>query len=172
MVMGTDTGQPVQLVDEQEDPPIEEVGEVAVSAPVEEEAPETEATDTEAPSTDTGGADIPPADVPPAPPAEARAAQIAGESNAAELAELYKMREANAQKEWESQVLRQAQSIERRASQQGVDQQSARQMARQYVGHQRDLRDQESKAVNLVGFVEGRNRAVMHFANKYKLIIF
>ena len=166
MVMEADRDQPIQLVDEQEVSPIEDFGEVDVNAPVEEEIPETEA-----PSTEADGADIPPADVPPPPPpAEARAAKVAGDANAAELAELYKMREANAQKEWEQQTLRQAQAIEKRANQQGVDPQAARQMARQYVGHQKNLKDQESKAVNLVGFVEGRNRAVMHFASKYKLL--
>ena len=169
--METDRSQPVQLVEEQEVPPIEDFGEVDVNAPVEEEIPDTSAPETEAPSIESDGGDIPPADIPPpAPPAEARASRAAGDANAAEIAELYKMREANAQKEWEQQTLRQAQAIERRANQQGVDPQASRQMARQYVGHQKELKDQESKAVNLVGFVEGRNRAVMHFANKYKLL--
>ena len=87
-----------------------------------------------------------------------------------ELAELHRHRMANAQKEWETQQIRQAQAIERRAVEQGADPQSARSMARQHLSHQKALRDQDGKALDLIQFVEGRNNAAMHYAQKYKLL--
>ena len=109
---------------------------------------------------------------PPAPPAAAPdpLAGEAGRKNLQELEELHKLRQVNAQKEWEQTILRRAQNVERQAQQQGIEPQTARQMARQYIGHQKELRDQEDKALNLIGFVEGKNNAALHFGNKYGLI--
>ena len=84
--------------------------------------------------------------------------------------ELMKRRQADSQRQWEQQVLQRAKQLEQRAQDQGTDPQSARQVARQYVTHQKELRDQESKAMDLVGFVEGRANAAMHFAQKHKLV--
>ena len=53
---------------------------------------------------------------------------------------------------------------------QGHDQRTARQFAGDHVRHQKELRDQETKALDLIGFVEGRQNAAMHFAQKHKLI--
>ena len=87
-----------------------------------------------------------------------------------EIAELQRLRQANAQKEWETQQVRQAQAIEKRAQEQGADPHSARQIARQHLSHQKALRDQDNKALDLIGFVEGRNNAAMHYLQKYKLV--
>ena len=87
-----------------------------------------------------------------------------------EIAELQRLRQANAQKEWEAQQIRQAQAIEKRAQEQGADPYSARQIARQHLSHQKAIRDQENKSLDLIGFVEGRNNAALHYAQKYKLL--
>lgn len=89
---------------------------------------------------------------------------------ASHMEELQRMRQANAQKEWEQQVLKSAQAMERRALEQGTDTQSARQMARQHIGHQKALREQDTKARDVIGFYEGRNKAAMHYAIKHKLV--
>jgi len=87
----------------------------------------------------------------------------------AELEELHTMRQVNAQKEWEQQVYRQAQAIERRAQEQGTDPQSARQIARQHVAGQKQLRDQQSKDLDLIRNIEGRQAATLHMLDKYGL---
>lgn len=146
-----------------------DVGEVDVSGeePTTEPAPSPEARQpddgatavaTEAPVPDAGQPDLPP---------EATQEQ---QAMAQQLSELQKMRQANSQKEWEQNVMRRAQALERRAQEQGADPQTARQSARQYVAHQNELRQQETTAFNVLNFVEGQKNAAMHFAQKYKLV--
>ena len=79
------------------------------------------------------------------------------------------MKQVDAQKQWEQQVYRQAQAIERRAQQQGSDPQSAREIAKQHVASQKQLRDQQDQSLNLVRNVEGRREAALHFLEKHKL---
>jgi len=73
-------------------------------------------------------------------------------------------------REWEGQVARKAKQIEQRLLEAGHDQRVARQFAGDHVRHQKELRSQEGKALDLIGFVEGRQNAAMHFAHKHKLI--
>jgi hypothetical protein len=158
MVMSTDTNDEEQQ--EVIETPEEEVGDVVeLAAPDSDQAaaasPEVEVVTTESEP------EVP--DLDPAPEAHK-------EQQGRELEELHRMRAANAQKEWEGQQIRQAQAIERRALEQGADPQSAKQVARQHLTHQKALRDQDNKALDLIGFVEGRNNAAMHYAQKYKLI--
>jgi len=87
-----------------------------------------------------------------------------------EIKELAQRRQADSQRQWEQQVLQKAKQIERRAQEQGADQQSSSQFARQYVTHQKELKDQESKTMDLIGFVEGRQNAALHFALQSKLL--
>ena len=87
----------------------------------------------------------------------------------AQIEELNRMKQVNAQKEWEQQVYRQAQAIERRAQQQGSDPQSAREIAKQHVTSQKQLRDQQDQSLSLVRNVEGRKEAALHFLEKHKL---
>ena len=87
----------------------------------------------------------------------------------AQIEELHRMKQADAQKQWEQQVYRQAQAIERRAQQQGADPQSAREIAKQHVTSQKQLRDQQDQSLNLVRNVEGRKEAALHFLEKHKL---
>ena len=89
---------------------------------------------------------------------------------AAAIEELYRRRQVDAQRQWEQQVIRKAQAMERRAQEQGTDPQAARQIGRQYVMGQKELREQESKALDLVGFVEGRQNAAMHYALQNNLV--
>ena len=87
-----------------------------------------------------------------------------------EINELSRRRQADSQRQWEQQVMQKAKQVERRAQEQGVDPQTSRQVARQYVTHQKELKDQESKAMDLIGFVEGRQNAALHFALQNKLL--
>ena len=85
-----------------------------------------------------------------------------------QIEELQRMKQVDAQKQWEQQIYRQAQSIERRAQEQGHDPQSARELAKQHVTSQKQLRDQQDQSLNLVRNVEGRREAALHFLEKHK----
>ena len=65
--------------------------------------------------------------------------------------------------------MKQAQAVERRAQQQGVDPQSAREIAKQHVSTQKQLRDQQGKDYDLIRNIEGRQNASLHFLEKYGL---
>ena len=86
-----------------------------------------------------------------------------------QIEELHRMKQVDAQKQWEQQIYRQAQAIERRAQEQGHDPQSARELAKQHVTSQKQLRDQQDQSLNLVRNVEGRREAALHFLEKHKL---
>ena len=85
------------------------------------------------------------------------------------LEEPVQISQIDSQKQWEQQVYRQAQAIERRAQQQGSDPQSAREIAKQHVTAQKQLRDQQDQSLNLIRNVEGRKEAALHFLEKHKL---
>lgn len=87
----------------------------------------------------------------------------------AQIEELHQMKQINAQKEWEQQVFKQAQSRESRALQQGADPQSARQLAQSYVASQKQLREQQEQSLKIVENVEGKREAALHFLEKHKL---
>jgi hypothetical protein len=113
----------------------------------------------------------------PAPPADSAPATTAGAMPPQQpvmapeaINELTRRRQADSQRQWEQQVMQRAKQIERKAQEQGADPQSSRQAARQYVTHQKELKDQEVKAVDLLGFVEGRQNAALHFALQNKLL--
>ncbi len=86
-----------------------------------------------------------------------------------DIEELHRFRQQRSQNEFEQKTIRQAQALEQRILDQGGDPQTARQVGRQHVVHQKELRDQEAKTLDLVNFVEGRQNAAMYFAQKYKL---
>tara|TARA_R100001594_G_scaffold63615_1_gene97989 strand:+ start:819 stop:1595 length:777 start_codon:yes stop_codon:yes gene_type:complete len=87
----------------------------------------------------------------------------------AQIEELHRMKQVDAQQQWEQQVYRQAQALERRAQQQGVDPQSAREIAKSHVSSQKQLRDQQTRDYDLIRNIEGRNNASLHFLEKYGL---
>jgi len=150
-------------------------------APETPEAPPAEPGDEGPPPSDApvieGMGDTPPVPVPAEasqPPPQEQVAPVtppvqSGPDMRAELEELHNMRQINAQKEWEQQVYRQAQAVERRAQEQGSDPQSARQIARQHVASQKQLRDQQSKDFDLIRNIEGRQAATLHMLDKYGL---
>ena len=153
----------------------ESVQQVQAEAPTDDPTQDAPVEDTEVPVAPTEGqqeapvqGELPLQEEPiaieqPAPPS-AQAPNIQ-----AQIEELNRMKQGNAQKEWEQQVYRQAQAIERRAQQQGSDPQSAREIAKQHVTAQKQLRDQQDQSLSLVRNVEGRKEAALHFLEKHKL---
>ena len=153
----------------------EPIQEVQAEAPTEEPTQDAPVEDTEVPVAPTEGqqeapvqGELPLQEEPiaieqPAPPSDQ------DPNIQAQIEELNRMKQVNAQKEWEQQVYRQAQAIERRAQQQGSDPQSAREIAKQHVTSQKQLRDQQDQSLSLVRNVEGRKEAALHFLEKHKL---
>ena len=151
----------------------EPVQEVQAEAPTEEPTQDAPVEETEVPVAPTEGQQPGPTEtvVQETPVEIAQPTQETAENPdiQAQIEELHQMKQVNAQKEWEQQVYRQAQALERRAQQQGADPQSAREIAKQHVAAQKQLRDQQNESLNLVRNVEGRREAALHFLEKHKL---
>ena len=151
----------------------EPVQEVQAEAPTEEPTQDAPVEETEVPVAPTEGQQPGPTEtvVQETPVEIAQPTQETAENPdiQAQIEELNQMKQVNAQKEWEQQVYRQAQALERRAQQQGSDPQSAREIAKQHVAAQKQLRDQQNESLNLVRNVEGRREAALHFLEKHKL---
>ena len=153
----------------------ESVQQVQAEAPTEEPTQDAPVEETEVPVAPTEGQQAEPAQVQlpleEQPGAIEQPTQPEGQDPniQAQIEELHRMKQVDAQKQWEQQVYRQAQAIERRAQQQGSDPQSAREIAKQHVASQKQLRDQQDQSLNLVRNVEGRREAALHFLEKHKL---
>ena len=151
----------------------ESVQQVQAEAPTEEPTQDAPVEETEVPVAPTEGQQPGPTEtvVQETPVEIAQPTQETAENPdiQAQIEELNQMKQVNAQKEWEQQVYRQAQALERRAQQQGSDPQSAREIAKQHVAAQKQLRDQQNESLNLVRNVEGRREAALHFLEKHKL---
>ena len=153
----------------------ESVQQVQAEAPTEEPTQDAPVEETEVPVAPTEGQQAEPAQaqlpLEEQPVAIEQPTQPEGQDPniQAQIEELHRMKQVDAQKQWEQQVYRQAQAIERRAQQQGADPQSAREIAKQHVASQKQLRDQQDQSLNLVRNVEGRREAALHFLEKHKL---
>tara|TARA_R110000787_G_scaffold83636_1_gene179840 strand:- start:45 stop:812 length:768 start_codon:yes stop_codon:yes gene_type:complete len=153
----------------------ENIEEVQAEAPIEEPVQDASVEEAEVPVAPTEGQqpgpvqDQLPLQEQPAIEQQSVQPEQTGPNIQAELEQLHNMRQVNAQKEWESQVMKQAQAVERRAQQQGVDPQSAREIAKQHVSTQKQLRDQQGKDYDLIRNIEGRQNASLHFLEKYGL---
>ena len=151
------------------------IQEVQAEAPTEEPTQDAPVEDTEVPVAPTEGQQAEPAQA--QLPLEEQPVAIEQPTQPerqdpniqSQIEELHRMKQIDSQKQWEQQVYRQAQAIERRAQQQGSDPQSAREIAKQHVASQKQLRDQQDQSLNLVRNVEGRREAALHFLEKHKL---
>jgi hypothetical protein len=129
-------------------PPVtdEVVAEVA-SAPVAEAAPE--------PVAEAAPESPPP---PQAPPVDQQA-----------INELRQRRAYDTQRQWQENIGKQARSYERQLTDAGYMPEQARDQARRYVQQEQKFKKQEQETGQLVGFVEGRQAAAMHFMEKHGL---
>ena len=171
MVMSLDADEQQNQV-QTPDAPVDDLGDADAPPVVDSDQEATEGTFSqtsggEAPQTSGTAQEQPASEQPQQQPEQP---QQPNRDQAAAIEELYRRRQVDAQRQWEQQVIRKAQTMERRAQEQGTDPQAAKQIGRQYVMGQKELRDQESKALDLVGFVEGRQNAAMHYALQNKLV--
>ena len=79
------------------------------------------------------------------------------------LEELQRLKAANAEKEWRDQLGRQARAYEQDLQNRGYLPDQARDQARRYIQGQQQVRQQRQEAAEIVGFLEGRQQAAIHF---------
>ena len=79
------------------------------------------------------------------------------------LEELQRLKAANAEKEWRDQLGRQARAYEQDLQNRGYLPDQARDQARRYIQGQQQVRQQRQEAAEMVGFLEGRQNAAIHF---------
>jgi hypothetical protein len=159
MVMSTEPQELDESVDiiepavAEEESPVEEP-EAIEAAPTEEvEAASAGATD--------GSSDVVAAPPPP-PPATPQVDQKA-------LQELQQRRAAEQERTWRDQVGRAARTYEQQLQEAGYMPEQARDQARRYVQQEQKFRKQDEEAANMIGYVQGRQSAAVHFMKKHGL---
>ena len=172
MVMPTDAPQveaPTEVVEqptptvENADTPIADIqvfGDVA-DAPVEQAATEAVAPPSPAPEPVAE----PVVETPSAPAPVSEADREREEA----LKELQTRREAEVQRTWEQQVVRKAKAMEQQMTDQGYLPEQAKAQARQFVQQEQRFRKQEKESADMVGYVQGKQAAAIHFMKQHKL---
>ena len=134
----------------------------AEDAPAEAPAEDTPASDTpvEAPAGELQAA-------PSAPPESPQPGQkVMSPEQQQQLNELHQRRSAEEAQRWRDQIGQTARGYEQTLTQQGYTPAMARDQARRYVQQEQKFRQQDEESANLLGFVEGRQMAAMHFLEK------
>ena len=130
--------------------------------PIEEVPAETEAAaepKDAAPSPLPVATEVPAAQVPPpTPPVDQRAVN-----------ELRERRSQDVHRQWQENVGKQARSYEKQMVDGGYDPEQARDQARRYVQQEQRFRKQEQESADMLGFLEGRQAAAMHFMEQHGL---
>ena len=160
MVMSTEPQELDESVDIAE-PAVAE-GESPVEEPEAiEAAPTGEVEATHAGATD-GSANVVAAPPPPPPPATPQVDQKA-------LQELQQRRAMEQERTWRDQVGRAARTYEQQLQEAGYMPEQARDQARRYVQQEQKFRKQDEEAANMIGYVQGRQSAAVHFMKKHGL---
>jgi hypothetical protein len=82
---------------------------------------------------------------------------------------LHQRRAQDQQREWQENVGKQARSYEQQLTDAGYMPEQARDQARRYIQQEQKFRKQEQETADMLGFVEGRQAAAMHFMEKHGL---
>ncbi|MAH49305.1 hypothetical protein CMI37_25995 [Candidatus Pacearchaeota archaeon] len=150
----------VQIIEPEEqggDSPVEEPQPVEDS-PSEEAVEQPVAQDGGGEPTSTSVASEPPPAQPPRPQADQAA-----------IAELQQRRVAEQEQTWRQNVGRAALNYERQLQEAGYMPEQARDQAKRYVQQEQKFRKQDEEAANMVGYIQGRNMAAIHFLKKHGL---
>jgi len=83
--------------------------------------------------------------------------------------ELQQRRAADQERGWREKVTRTAQSYERQLQENGYMPEQAREQARRYVAQEQKFRKQEDEAAGMVGYVQGKQAAAIHFMQQQGL---
>ena len=95
-------------------------------------------------------------------PAESQANQEA-------LAELQRRRVEERNNQWRSKVSQAAKRLEQQLQESDHTPEQARYHAKRYVQQEQKFRQQDEEAASMIGFIQGRNMAAVHFMKKHGL---
>ena len=145
--------EPVDTGEDGGQEPAPESGEAEATPQEEAPAPTT------AETTATETQDSAPQQTPPPPPQVDQRA----------INELQQRRVADQQREWREKVTRTAQGYERQLQEAGYMPEQARDQARRYVAQEQKFRKQENEAAEMIGYVQGKQAAAIHFMKQQGL---
>ena len=101
-------------------------------------------------------------------PAPQPVAQVNEQTHQA-IRELQQRKEADTKREWEQAVGQKARSYERQLHDAGYMPEHARDQARRYIQQEQKFRKQEKETSDMLGYVEGRQAAAVHYMKKHGL---
>jgi len=101
-------------------------------------------------------------------PAPQPVAQVDEQTHQA-IRELQERKEADVKREWEQAVGKKARSYERQLNDAGYMPEQARDQARRYIQQEQKFRKQEKETSDMLGYVEGRQAAAVHYMKKHGL---
>jgi len=101
-------------------------------------------------------------------PAQQPVAQVDEQTQKA-IDELQQRREADVKREWEEAVGKKARSYERQLNDAGYMPEQSRDQARRYIQQEQRFRKQEKETSDMLGYVEGRQAAAVHYMKKHGL---
>ena len=102
------------------------------------------------------------------PPAPAPVSEADREREEA-LKELQTRREAEVQRSWEQGVIKKARALEQQMAEQGYLPEQAKAQARQWVQNEQKFRQKEKESADMVGYVQGKQAAAIHFMKEHGL---
>ena len=85
------------------------------------------------------------------------------------IQELQQRRAMENERQWRENVGRKARGYEQQLHEAGYMPEQARDQARRYVQQEQKFKQQEEETLNMIGYVEGRQAAAVHFLKKHGL---
>ena len=101
-------------------------------------------------------------------PVQQQAPQVDEQTQQA-IRELQQRKEADVKREWEDAVGKKARSYERQLNEAGYMPEQSRDQARRYIQQEQKFRKQEKETTDMLGYVEGRQAAAVHYMKKHGL---
>ena len=148
---------------------------------IEPETPDDESPAEEQVETEEGSTEEAPAEAPDAGDGQPSEARLLNDTapqqpqpaipqvDQAALAELQQRRVAEKEQTWRASVTKAARAYERQLEEAGYMPEQARDQAKRYVQQERKFRKQDEEAAGMIGYIQGRNTATLHFMKKHGL---
>ena len=100
---------------------------------------------------------------------QAPSVQSAPQVDQKSIDELRKYQQADVQREWKEKIGRTARAYEQQLNDAGYMPEQAREQARRYVQQEQKFKQQETETAEMVGYVQGKQAAAVHFMEKHGL---
>ena len=102
-------------------------------------------------------------------PQQAPPTQPAPQVDQRSVDELRRYQQADVQREWKERVGKTARAYEQQLNDAGYMPEQARDQARRYVQQEQKFRQQEGETAEMLGYVQGKQAAAVHFMKKHGL---